>query len=73
MAKFNTRDKKVMLNVMQCYASMNDVVDGKKEFYKQLQNLLTKLKPKDFTILMGDFNAKIGAMKRSWKNNDLNK
>ena len=32
-----------------------------KEFYQQLQSLLNKLKPKDIIILMGDFNAKIGA------------
>ena len=50
------------ISVVQCYVPTNDTDDGKKEeFYEQLQNLLYKLKPKDITIIMGDFNAKIDA------------
>ena len=61
-ATFNTRNKNIKLDVVQCYAPTNDADDGKKEeFYEQLQNLINKLKRKDITILMGDLNAKIGA------------
>ena len=48
--------------MVQCHAPTNDTVNGKDEaFYEQLQNFLHKLKLKDITILIGDFNAKIGA------------
>ena len=61
-ATFNTRNKNIKLNVVQCHAPTNDTVNGKDEaFYEQLQNFLHKLKLKDITILIGDFNAKIGA------------
>ena len=53
------------------YAPTNAADDGKKEeLYEQLQNLLNKLKPKDITILMGDFNAKIGADNIGYEDKD---
>ena len=42
---FNTRNKNIKLNVVQCYAPTNGAEDGKKEeFYEQLQILLNKLR-----------------------------
>ena len=35
--------------------------ETKEIFYSRLQTVLDKMKEKDMTILMGDFNAKIGA------------
>ncbi|XP_048759317.2 craniofacial development protein 2-like [Ostrea edulis] len=61
-AKFSTKKSKIKLNIIQCYAPTNDTDDEKKDaFYQQLQAVLDKAGKKDMTILMGDFNAKIGA------------
>lgn len=61
-AKFSTKNSKIKLNIIQCYAPTNDADDEKKDaFYQQLQTVLDKARKKDMTILMGDFNAKIGA------------
>ena len=49
------------MNVIQCYAPTNNSEEEKKEeFYDRLQNILAKYPEKDITILMGDFNAKVG-------------
>ena len=59
-AKFTTK-KKDRLHIIQCYAPTNDAEEEKKDdFYQQLQAVLDRKGTKDITILMGDFNAKIG-------------
>lgn len=61
-AKFPTKEKDIKLNIIQCYDPTNDAEEEKKdEFYQQLQAMIDKGGTKDMTILMGDFNAKIGA------------
>ena len=61
-AKFATKKENIKLNVIQCYAPTNDTEDEKKEdFYQHLQTVLDRIGKKDMTILMGDFNAKIGS------------
>ena len=46
---------------MQCYAPTNDEEEEKKDdFYQQLQAVLDRRGAKDITVLMGDFNVKIG-------------
>ena len=61
-AKFTTKKKDIMLNITQYYAPTTDAEEeGKKDdFYQQLQAVLGRRGAKDITILMGDFNAKIG-------------
>ena len=60
-AKFTTKKKDIRLNTIQCYAPTNDAEEEKKDdFYQQLQAVLDRRGAKDITILMGDFNAKIG-------------
>ena len=50
------------MNVIQCYASTNDSEDEvKDQFYHRLQSVIDNFPEKDVTILMGDFNAKIGS------------
>ena len=61
-AQFLTRKKEIKLNVIQCYAPTNDADEDKKDtFYQQLQDVIDSKGNKDITIVMGDFNAKIGA------------
>ena len=64
-AKFatkKTKKKNIKLNVIQCYAPTNDTEDEKKEdFYQHLQTVLDRVGKKDMTLIMGDFNAKIGS------------
>ena len=65
---FKTRMEKIQLNIIQCYAPTNDKYEGTKEdFYNKLQTVLDKMKEKDVTILMGDFNAKIGSNNRGYE------
>ena len=60
-AKLTIKNKDIKLNTIQCYAPTNDGEEEKKYyFYQQLQAVLDKRRAKDITILMGDFNAKIG-------------
>jgi exonuclease III len=50
-AKFNTKESKIKLNIIQCYAPTNDTDDEKKdEFYQQLSAVLDKTWKKDMTI-----------------------
>ena len=60
-ANFTTKKKYIRLNIIQCYVTTNDEEEEKKDnFYQQLQAVLDRKRAKDTTILMGDFNAKIG-------------
>ena len=60
-AKFTAKKKDIRLNINQCYAPTNDAEEEKKDdFYQQLQAVFDRRGAKDITILMGDFNAKIG-------------
>ena len=60
--KYYISRKTLKLNVIQCYAPTNDADEDKKDsFYQQLQDVIDSKGNKDITIVMGDFNAKIGA------------
>ncbi|VDO72570.1 unnamed protein product [Schistosoma margrebowiei] len=49
------------MNIIQCYARTNDYnEDAKDQFYDRLQSIIEKCPTTDLTILMGDFNAKVG-------------
>ena len=50
------------MNVIQCYLPTNDSDEEDMErFHNQLQNILEGYVEKDVTLLIWDFNAKIGA------------
>ena len=67
-AKFNTKKKNIRLNIIQCNAPTNNAEEEKKDdFYQQLQAVLDGRGAKDITILVGDFNAKIGMDNTGYK------
>ena len=59
---FQTKVRRISMNVIQCYAPTNDSEDEvKDQFYHRLQSVIDNFPERDVTILMGDFNAKIGS------------
>lgn len=54
--------------IFQCYAPTDcDEDEGQKDkFYSDLQEVVNITKPKDFMVIMGDFNAKVGINAESY-------
>ncbi|VDP27032.1 unnamed protein product [Schistosoma margrebowiei] len=60
-ASFKTKKERILMNIIQCYAPINDSNDDiKDQFYERLQSIIEKCPRKDLIILMGDLNSKVG-------------
>ena len=69
-AIFQIKKDMIKLKIVQCYAPTKDSDsddESKEDFYSCLQSVLDKQKNKDVTILMKDFNAKIGSINRGFE------
>ncbi|VDP20903.1 unnamed protein product [Schistosoma margrebowiei] len=57
------------MNVIQCYAPTDDYnKDAEDQFYDRLQSIVEKCPSKNQTILMGDFNSKVGMDNTGYEN-----
>ncbi len=58
MAKFTTSHKRIVVNIIQCYAPTNEAAEeAKEDLYQKLEEARRKCKEKDLTILIRDMNA----------------
>ncbi|VDO62129.1 unnamed protein product [Schistosoma margrebowiei] len=58
-ASFKTKKEEITMNIIQCYAPINDRNDDiKDQLYEQLQSIIAKCPRNDLTILMKELNSK---------------
>jgi exonuclease III len=57
-ASFRTKQKRINMNTIQCYAPTND--NNEEQFYSRLQTVIEILSRRNIKIVMGDLNAKVG-------------
>ncbi|KAJ3589170.1 hypothetical protein NHX12_010018 [Muraenolepis orangiensis] len=67
-ASFRTNNRRVKAHIIQSYAPTNNAVGNvKARFYDSLNHLLGRVGARDFIILMGDFNGKIGGRNEGYE------
>lgn len=60
-SRFRTTAKRISLNIIQCYAPINDAdEETKEEYYQLLEETIRKCNKKDITMLTAEMNAKVG-------------
>lgn len=64
MISIKIHSKPVNLNIIQVYAPTSDSnVEEIEQFYGELETILQKIPNREITIIVGDFNAKVGDTK----------
>ena len=67
-ATFRTNERRINMDLIQCYAPTNDSDDqDKEEFYSRLLTIIQDRPERNVIIVMGDFNAKIGSDNRGYE------
>ena len=67
-ATFHTKESRLNMDIIQCYAAMNDSDDQDKEaFYSRPLSIVQDRPERNVIIVMGDFNAKIGSDNRGYE------
>ena len=62
-ATFRTNERRINMNMIQCYAPTNDSDDQDKEaFYSRLLTIIQYPPEQNVIIVMGDFNAKLAVI-----------
>ena len=65
-ARFNTASGKA--TIIQVYAPTTSATEQEiEEFYEELQQMVQEISSQDITIIMGDFNARVGRDWRTWR------
>ena len=61
-ATFRTTNRRINMDIVQCYVPTNNGEDEEKEnFYQKLHAIVKILPSRNIIMVMGDFNAKIGS------------
>ena len=67
-ATFHTKERRINMDVIQCYAPTNDSDDQDKEaFHSRLLTIIQDRSERNIIIVMGEFNAKIGSDNRDYE------
>ena len=67
-ATFRTKEMRINMDVIQCYAPTNDSdKQDKEEFYSRLLTIIQDRPERNVIMVVGDFNAKIGSDNRGYK------
>ena len=67
-ATFLTKETRINMGVIQCYAPTNDGDEqDKEEFYSRLLTIIQDRPARNVIIVMGDFNVKIGSDNRGYE------
>ena len=68
MATFRTKETRIDMDVIQCYAPTNDSDEqDKEEFYSRLLTIIQDRQERNVIIVMADFNIKIGSDNKGYE------
>ncbi|KAH9594860.1 Craniofacial development protein 2 [Schistosoma haematobium] len=60
-ASFKTKKEGISMDIIQCYAPINGHIEHvENQFYDRLQSIIENCPTNGLTVLMGDFNTKVG-------------